>query len=68
MTADVGTFPRLAKIIPEGWRGRYPTRPSAFQQQEQGNGLVNEIFDSHEALLDGVMKLPKKSPLILHWR
>ena len=55
MTADVGTFPRLPKIIPEGWvreiayTGR---RLPAARAREIG--LVNEVFDDHAAMLDGV--------------
>jgi enoyl-CoA hydratase len=58
MTADVGTFPRLAKIIPEGW-----ARQIAFTAERlpaaraKDIGLVNEVFESHEALLAGVMEI-----------
>jgi enoyl-CoA hydratase len=52
MTADVGTFPRLCKLIPEGWvrelayTGR---RLPAHRARELG--LVNETFDSHEEVV-----------------
>lgn len=68
MTADVGTFPRLCKLIPEGWvrelayTGR---RLPAHKAKEVG--LVNEVFDSHEALLDHALatarEIAAKSPL-----
>jgi enoyl-CoA hydratase len=68
MTADVGTFPRLCGLIPQGWvrelayTGR---RLTALRAKEIG--LVNEVFDSHEALLDHVMatarEIATKAPL-----
>jgi enoyl-CoA hydratase len=68
MTADVGTFPRLCKLIPEGWvrelayTGR---RLSAARARELG--LVNEVFDSHEAVvahaLETAREIASKSPL-----
>ena len=68
MTADVGTFPRRWGLIPQGWvrelayTGR---RLTALRAKEIG--LVNEVFDSHEALLDHVMvtarEIATKAPL-----
>jgi enoyl-CoA hydratase len=68
MTADVGTFPRLCKLIPEGsvrelaYTGR---RLPAARAKELG--LVNEVFDTHEALLAHVMatarEIASKAPL-----
>lgn len=68
MTADVGTFPRLCKLIPEGWvrelayTGR---RLPAAKARELG--LVNEVFDSHEAMLDHVLatarEIASKAPV-----
>ncbi len=68
MTADVGTFPRLCKLIPDGWvrelaySGR---RLPAAKAKEIG--LVNEVFATREAMLDQVMALAaeiaEKSPL-----
>jgi len=58
MTADVGTFPRLCKLIPEGWvrelayAGR---RMPAAKAKELG--LVNEVFATQEAMLAHVMEL-----------
>jgi len=58
MTADVGTFPRLCKLIPEGWvrelayAGR---RLPAARAKEIG--LVNEVFPTQEAMLAHVMEL-----------
>ena len=68
MTADVGTFPRLCSLIPQGWvrelayTGR---RLPAARARELG--LVNEVFDTHEALLEHVMatarEIASKAPL-----
>jgi len=58
MTADVGTFPRLCKLIPEGWvrelaySGR---RLPAARAKEIG--LVNDIFATQDAMLAHVMEL-----------
>ena len=68
MTADVGTFPRLCKLIPDGWvrelaySGR---RLPAAKAKEIG--LVNEVFPAQEAMLSHVMALAaeiaEKSPV-----
>ena len=58
MTADVGTFPRLCKLIPEGWvrelayAGR---RLPAAKAKEIG--LVNDTFATQDAMLAHVMDL-----------
>jgi enoyl-CoA hydratase len=58
MTADVGTFPRLCKLIPEGWvrelayAGR---RMPAAKAKEIG--LVNEVFPTQAAMLKHAMEL-----------
>jgi enoyl-CoA hydratase len=71
MTADVGTFPRLCKLIPEGvvkelaYAGRRMGAKRALQV-----GLVNEVFATQEEMLKHVMALAKeiaeKSPLAVH--
>jgi enoyl-CoA hydratase len=68
MTADVGTFPRLCKLIPEGWvRELAYTGRRLPARRAQEIGLVNEVFDSHEALLDHAMvtarEIASKAPL-----
>lgn len=58
MTADVGTFPRLVKLMPEGvvrelaYTGRRLTALEA-----QGFGLVNKVFTDHDTMLGEVMKV-----------
>lgn len=68
MTADVGTFPRLCKLIPEGWVRELSytgARLSAAKAKEIG--LVNEVFPTQAAMLEHVMKvaatIAEKSPL-----
>ena len=68
MTADVGTFPRLPQLIPQGivrelaYTGR---RLAAHEALEVG--LVNRVFPSHEALVAGVLavarEIAERSPL-----
>ncbi|MGE0829190.1 MAG: enoyl-CoA hydratase-related protein, partial [Hyphomonadaceae bacterium] len=70
MTADVGTFPRLCKLIPEGWvRQLAYTGERLSAQKAKEIGLVNEVFPDQAALLDGVMAIAKeiasKDPLAL---
>ncbi len=58
MTADVGTFPRLCKLIPEGWVRElaYAGRRLPAQRAKE-IGLVNETFPSQEAMLAHVMAI-----------
>jgi enoyl-CoA hydratase len=68
MTADVGTFPRLCKLIPDGWM-----RELAFTGKRLGAakakelGLVNEVFPTQEAMLaharETAAEIAGKSPL-----
>lgn len=61
MTADVGTFPRLMRVMPEGW-----ARQLAFTAERlpagkaKEIGFVNEVFPTPEALLDGVMAIARQ--------
>ena len=68
MTADVGTFPRLCKLIPEGWvRELAYTGRRLSAQKAKEIGLVNEVFDTHEDLLAHVLEtareIASKAPL-----
>jgi enoyl-CoA hydratase len=71
MTADVGTVPRLVKLIPEGivrelaYTGRrMPAR------EAQACGLVNRVFPDHATLLAEVMAIAReiaaKAPLAVY--
>lgn len=61
MTADLGTLQRLPKLIPEGvvhelaYTGRRlpATRALAL-------GLVNEVFDTHAAMLDAALHMARE--------
>ncbi|MCE9523458.1 MAG: crotonase/enoyl-CoA hydratase family protein [Alphaproteobacteria bacterium] len=71
MTADVGTFPRLCHLLPQGmvrelaYSGRRLMAKKAYDL-----GFVNELFDSQEQMLAHVMELAReiasKSPLAVH--
>ena len=56
ITADVGTFPRLCKLIPEGhvremaYTGR--RMPAA---RAQAIGLVNEVYPDHASMMTAVL-------------
>ncbi len=68
MTADVGTFPRICKLIPEGVAKELAfTGRRMHAAEAKAQGLVNEIFESHEELLAGVMsvaeQIANKAPL-----
>jgi enoyl-CoA hydratase len=68
MTADVGTFPRLCKIIPEGWvREMAYTGRRMPAQKAKEIGWVNEVYDTQEAMLEAVMatarEIASKAPL-----
>ncbi|MEM8500634.1 MAG: crotonase/enoyl-CoA hydratase family protein [Pseudomonadota bacterium] len=71
MTADVGTFPRLLNLIPEGvvrelsYTGR--RMPAA---EAKDLGLVNGVFSDQQTMLDAVMsvatEIALKAPLAVH--
>jgi enoyl-CoA hydratase len=61
MTADVGTFPRLMKVMPEGWARQIAytgERLPAAKAKEIG--LVNEVYPSAEEMLEGVMEIARR--------
>jgi len=58
MTADVGTYPRLAKIIPEGWaRQMSYTAERLPADKAMAIGLVNEVYESTDAMMEAVMNI-----------
>ncbi|QGZ94268.1 Carnitinyl-CoA dehydratase [Terricaulis silvestris] len=70
MTADVGTFPRLCKLIPEGWvRELAYTGRRLTAQKAKEVGLVNDVFATHAELISNVMTLAaeiaEKSPVAI---
>ena len=70
MTADVGTLQRLPKLIGDGLVRElaYTGRKFASDEAERC-GLVNQVFESPESLLQGVMliaaNIASKSPLAI---
>jgi len=68
MTADVGTYPRLCHLMPEGWvRQMSYTGERLPAAKALQLGLVNETFDTQQAMLDHAMSLAReiasKNPL-----
>ncbi len=71
MTADVGTFPRLCHLLPQGvvrelaYSGRRLPARRAFEL-----GLVNAVFPTQAAMLEHVLGVARdiadKSPLAVH--
>ena len=71
MTADVGTFPRICKLIPDGlarelaYTGRRMPAPEAKRI-----GLVNEVYPDQAAMLAAVMGVARaiasKAPLAVY--
>jgi len=71
LTADVGTFPRLAKLIPEGFvKEMAYTGKQISAEDAKGFGLVNQVFETHEQMLDGVFsianEIASKAPMAVH--
>jgi len=61
MTADVGTFPRLQRYIPEGWVKQMAyTGERLPADKAKEIGLVNEVFETQEDMLAHVMKVAKE--------
>lgn len=70
IVADVGTFPRLCKLIPEGWvRELSYTGCRLPAAKAKEIGLVNEIYADHTAMLSAVLEkareIATKSPLAI---
>src|SRR5262245_14050408 len=55
MTADVGTFPRLCKLVPEGWvRELAYTGRRLPARKAREIGLVNEVYPDQMAMIEAV--------------
>ncbi|MDP6651162.1 MAG: crotonase/enoyl-CoA hydratase family protein [Gammaproteobacteria bacterium] len=71
MTADVGTYPRITRLIPEGvvkelaYTGR---RMPALEAKN--HGLINEVFPDQQTMLDAVLEIARqiasKAPLAIY--
>ncbi len=71
MTADVGTFPRLVKLIPEGVvRELAYTGRRMPASEAQAVGLINRVFPDQETMLEGVLEIAReiatKPPLAVY--
>jgi len=71
MTADVGTFPRLVKLIPEGYvREMAYTGRRVTAREAKEMGLVNRVYADQETMLNDVMEIAKdiasKAPLAVY--
>ncbi|MFT5579447.1 MAG: enoyl-CoA hydratase [Paraglaciecola psychrophila] len=71
MTADVGTFPRLVKLIPEGYvREMAYTGRKVSAAEAKSMGLINNVYADQETLLREVMKIAadiaSKAPLAVY--
>lgn len=71
MTADVGTFPRLVKLIPEGYvREMAYTGRRVPATEAKSMGLINEVYPDHETMLSSVMEIAReiasKAPLAVY--
>ena len=61
MVADVGTLQRLPKLLPMGLvKERADTGRRMPAAQALANGLVTEVFDTHEALVAGALKIAQE--------
>jgi len=71
MTADVGTFPRLVKLIPEGYvREMAYTGRRVGADEAKSMGLINHVYSDQAAMLAGVMaiaaEIASKAPLAVY--
>ena len=71
MTADVGTFPRLVKLIPEGYvREMAYTGRRVKAAEAKDMGLVNAVYPDHASMLKKVMaiatEIASKAPLAVY--
>ena len=71
MTADVGTFPRLVRQIPEGMvRELAYTGRNMFAEEAKEVGLINKIYPDQKTMVEEVMRIAKeiasKPPLAVY--
>ena len=70
LVADVGTFPRIVKLMPEGLVKELAFTGRNFQAKEAlQSGFLNNLYDTQEALLENAFllaeKISKNAPLAL---
>ena len=71
MAADVGTLQRLPKLIPDSkMREMAYTGRRMYAEEAKDAGLVSDVFESQEKLLEGANKLANeiasKSPVAIY--
>ena len=71
MTADVGTFPRLCHLLPDGLvRELAYTGRNLAAKDALANGLINACFDDQDAMLEHVMsvaeRIASQAPIAVH--
>jgi len=71
MTADVGTFPRICKLLPDGLVRELAYTGRAMPALEAREcGLVNTVYDNQEEMLEHVLniaaEIATKAPLAVH--
>jgi len=71
MTADVGTLQRLPHLIPSGVMREFAyTGRRLYAEEAKEIGLVNKVYDTQEAMLEGVMEIAgeiaARSPLAVY--
>ncbi len=71
MTADVGTFPRISHLMPDGLvRELAYTGRQMPAEEAQSAGLVNAVYDTHEHMLSAVLGIAKqiaaKAPMAIY--
>ncbi|NND82238.1 MAG: crotonase/enoyl-CoA hydratase family protein [Gammaproteobacteria bacterium] len=71
MTADVGTFPRILNLMPEGIaRELAYTGRKIHAQEAMQHGLLNSVYETQEAMLAAVMEIAAQiaahSPLAVY--
>ena len=58
MVADVGTFPRIVKLLPEGIVKELAFTGRNFSAQEAKEyGFVNRLYKSHDSLIEGALEI-----------
>ncbi|MEG9861885.1 MAG: crotonase/enoyl-CoA hydratase family protein [Parvularculales bacterium] len=61
LTADVGTFPRFPRLVPEGLaRELAYTGRRLYAEEAKALGFINEVFADHDAMIAKVMELARE--------